>query len=203
MKKELINGQYVKRLSLEQILHSLELYKYLVLFPLCVVEGPIIAIIAGFLCANGMLNPLIAFPVIVAGDITGDSICYAAGRFAAPRFGRTVARWIGVTEEKKARVKAMFNENPIKTISLSKIILGIGVAGIFLAGRARVPYLTFIRICLVTSAGEYIIYLTVGALFGSAYRQTNHYLNIYAGFTFVAAAILILFLFIQSKRKKI
>ena len=42
---------------MDHIVYLLTEYKYLILFPLAIVEGPIIAVIAGFLCSSGFLNP--------------------------------------------------------------------------------------------------------------------------------------------------
>ncbi len=181
----------------------LQQYKYFILFPLAVVEGPIVAVIAGFLCSTGLLSPLIVYPIIVSGDITGDSICYSIGRWGKSKFLKKAGNWFGVNAEKTDRVRSIFNSNPVKTISLSKIVLGIGVAGIYLAGNARIPYRKFISICLVTSAVQYIVYLTIGILFGGAYKRINHYLNYFASISIIAGAAIILFIFIRSIRKKI
>jgi membrane protein DedA with SNARE-associated domain len=167
------------------------------------VEGPIIAVIAGFLCAGGILNPWIVFPIVVAGDITGDTIVYMLGRWGKPAFLNRVGKWIGLSPGKIERVREIFTVNPVRTISLSKIVLGIGVAGIFLAGNARVGYQKFISICLVTSAAQYIIYLGIGLLFGDAYKQISHYLDLFAAVSVTAGAAIILFFIIRSIRKKI
>jgi membrane protein DedA with SNARE-associated domain len=96
-----------------------------------------------------------------------------------------------------------FDSNPIKTISLSKITLGMGVVGIYLAGNARIPYKKFISICLITSMVQYIFYLGIGLLFGHAYIQINHYLNYFASLSIIIALAVILFISIRSMLKKI
>jgi len=188
---------------LEHIIYLLTEYKYLLLFPLAIVEGPILAIIAGFLCTNGFLNPLFVYPIIVLGDITGDSLCYILGRWGKSKLLRKISKRLGLNSEKMERVKIFFDSNPARTISLSKIILGIGVAGIFMAGNVRVPYKKFLRICLITSAIQYTIYLTIGLLFGHAYIQINHYFNRFAAISIVSGLALILFFSVKSLFKKL
>ena len=188
---------------MDHILYLLSQYKYLLLFPLAIVEGPILAVIAGFLCMGGFLNIFIVYPIIVLGDITGDSICYMFGRWGVPRFVKSIARALGMKAEKIEKVRAYFDTNPRKTIALSKITLGIGVAGIYLAGNAKVAYDKFIRICLVTSALQYVVYLGIGLLFGGAYKQISHYLDFFAAFTIVTALSIILIYFIKSIRRRI
>jgi membrane protein DedA with SNARE-associated domain len=101
------------------------------------------------------------------------------------------------------KARFYFDANPKKTISLSKITLGIGVAGIYLAGNARIPYLRFLKICTVTSALQYIVYLSIGILFGAAYKQINHYLNVFAASAIIALLSVILFFVVKSIRKKL
>jgi membrane-associated protein len=188
---------------MEHIVYLLSQYKYFILFPLAIVEGPIIAVIAGFLSTNGLLNPFIVFPVIVFGDIIGDSICYSLGRWGVPGFLKKIGYRFGLNPKRMDRARFLFDSNPITTISLSKIILGIGVTGIYMAGNAKIPYYKFIRICLVTSMIQYIFYLGIGLLFGHAYIQISHYLNYFASICIITVLAVILFYFIKSMLKKI
>jgi membrane protein DedA with SNARE-associated domain len=188
---------------LENIFHLLTQYKYYILLPLAIVEGPILAVIAGFLCIEGFLNLFICYPIIVLGDIIGDSLCYSLGRWGVPKFIKKIATILGVNYNNIDKVRTYFDANPNKTISLSKIILGIGFAGIYIAGNVRIPYLHFIRICLITSAVQYIFYLGMGLLFGNAYQQISHYLNFFAAVTIVAALAFLILYLIQSIRKKL
>ncbi len=185
------------------IISLLTHYKYLILFPLAIVEGPILAVIAGFLCTSGFLNPFYVFPVIVFGDLTGDSICYSMGRWGIPKFIRKIAWWLGLSPRRVNQARIYFNANPIRTVFLSKISLGIGVAGIYLAGNARILYGKFIKICLITSLIQYVFYLGAGIIFSNAYVQISHYINNIASIFIIAALGVILFISIRSMLNKI
>ena len=187
---------------MEAIIHLLTVYKYFILFPLAVVEGPILAVIAGLLCIEGFLNPLIVYPIIVSGDITGDSLVYALGRWGKSQRSRRWYRVAGLTAEKIGRARTYFEANPIKTVSLSKLILGVGVAGIFLAGNSKVPYGRFLAVCLGTSIAQYTVYLGVGLLFGRAYKEINLYLNYLAAISIVLAFCLFFVIILKSLDKR-
>lgn len=188
---------------MENIIELLAHYKYFILLPLAIVEGPILAVIAGLLCSQRILNPFYSYLIIVLGDITGDSIVYLLGRWGkSPRL-RKISRWLGLTDIKLERARVFFEANPNKTISLSKIILGVGVAGIYMAGHAKIAYNKFIGICLVTSALQYIFYIGTGFLFGEAYKQISHYLDYFATVSILGALAIAVFFFVQSKLKKI
>ncbi|MDQ6842743.1 MAG: VTT domain-containing protein [Bacteroidota bacterium] len=159
--------------------------------------------IAGFLCTQDYLNLFITYPVIVLGDIIGDTICYMLGRWVTPISLRRIVKRLSPTPEDMNRVRLYFNSNPNKTISLSKVTLGIGFAGIYLAGNAKIPYKRFIKICLITSALQYVVYLTIGLLFGSAYKQISSYLDFFAAFAIVTLLSFILFYSVKSIRKKL
>ena len=188
---------------MDHIISLLLQYKYYILFPLAIVEGPILAVIAGFLCTSKLLNPYLAFPIIVCGDIIGDSIMYSLGRFGLPPILKRLAKRLGFKAEKVNQVRAYFNSNPNRTISLSKVALGIGFTGIYLAGNSKIPYKRFIIICFLTSVAQFIIYMGLGLLFGSAYQQINHYIDFLTAFIVVVAITVLLYLFIKSKRRKL
>lgn len=166
-------------------------------------EGPILAVIAGFFCTEGFLNPFIVYPIIVVGDVIGDTIIYTFGRWGVPSFLKKILSKLGLKPENLEKARFYFDSNPRKTISLSKITLGVGIAGIYLAGNTRIPYSEFLRICLVTSALQYVIYLGIGFLFGSAYKQIDHYLNLFAAFAIIVLLSVILIFGVKSIFKKL
>lgn len=188
---------------METIFFLLLKYKYLILLPLAIVEGPILAVIAGFFCTEGFLNPFIVYPIIVVGDVIGDTIIYTFGRWGVPAFLKKILNKLGLKPANLEKARFYFDSNPKKTISLSKITLGVGIAGIYLAGNTRIPYAGFLRICLVTSALQYVIYLGIGFLFGSAYKQIDHYLNLFAAFAIIVLLSVILIFGVKSIYKKL
>ena len=188
---------------METIFYLLLKFKYIILFPLAIVEGPILAVIAGFFCTTGNLNLFIVFPIIVLGDIIGDSLVYMFGRWGFPVFLKKILSYFGMKPENIEKARVYFDANSNKAIALSKITLGIGIAGIYFAGISRIPFARFLKICLVTSALQYVVYLGIGLLFGSAYKQISHYLNFFAAFFIIAFLSVILFYVLNSIRKKI
>src|ERR1700679_3523723 len=109
---------------MDHIIYLLTQYRYFILFPLAIVEGPILAVVAGFLCINGFLNLFIVYPIIVLGDIIGDSIVYMFGRWGVPTFIKKMAKGLDINPGKINKVRAYFDSNPNRTISLSKVTLG-------------------------------------------------------------------------------
>ena len=70
-------------LSFDQSILWLVHYKYLALFPLTRVEGPIITVIMGFFSSLGYINFFFAYAIIVVGDLVGDAFHYLSVGLAA------------------------------------------------------------------------------------------------------------------------
>jgi membrane-associated protein len=188
---------------MDQVIYLLNEYKYLILFPLAIIEGPILAVIAGFLCRRGIMNIWMVLPVIVVADMISDSACFFIGRRGVPAGLKNILRRLGFNPQRVSRAKCFIESHPKSFIPMSKITLGIGALGIYLTGHSGVPYHRFILICLVTSICQYIIYLGIGFLFGTAYVRINQYLDYTASVILLLFLACILFFIIQSLIRKI
>lgn len=188
---------------MQHLIYLLSQYRYVALFPLAVLEGPILAVIAGFLCSRGFLNPWIVLPVIVLGDMTSDSFCFFLGRRGVPEALKKIAYRMGFTPERIGRIRHFIQTHPKSFIPLSKITLGIGVLGVYMTGSSGISYKTFICICLVTSLCQYVFYLGIGVLFGHAYMRINHYINYVGSFFIILFFTVIVFYSIQSLSRRI
>jgi membrane-associated protein len=168
-------------------------YKYIILIPLAVIEGPIVSVICGFLVTLGVFNPLLVYMVMVIGDIAGDGIIYYIG-YSGKRF----LKYFRVTEEKLEKAKTYFHENHKKAIFMSKLVHGIGFTGLIAAGASHVPYKRYFLTCTLISVVQSAVMLTVGILFGHAYVQIGKYLDYYAAGVSVLVLIILLIIFIRK-----
>lgn len=188
---------------MDTLIHWLINYKYVLLFPLAVVEGPVLAIVVGWLCGAGVLRIAPCYAILIAGDMVGDSGFYLLGRMTADgRFERWAAR-IGCGPQKVDRIRLWFRENPLRTISASKITLGVGPVGLFLAGQSRIPYKTFLPVCTGVAALQYFFYLLAGMLLGHGYALLAHYLSVVSALTITFVAGTVAFLLLRSHFKKL
>ncbi len=176
-------------------------YKYLILFPIIVIEGPFATVISGFLVSLGIFNVLIAFPIIILGDFVSDSIFYFLGRFGSKTFHKLIF-YFGVTEEKLENAKKYFQANNNKAIVASKFIHGVGVSGLMAAGVLKIPYWKYTRICILTDILQFGVLLAIGFFFGHAYKQIAVYLDNYAKIISAIAVLLAVGLFVFYKLKK-
>jgi membrane protein DedA with SNARE-associated domain len=165
-------------------------YRYPILIPFSIFEGPITTVLAGFLVSAGIMNPLIVYAIVVASDIVGDAMFYYIGYHGgglmkyAPRFG--------VTKEKMDRTNDYFKENHRKAIVFSKLIQGIGFTGLITAGSLKIPYKRYFRTCVLMSIVQSAFFLVLGIFFGGAYMQISKDLNYFAAAVSVVALVVVL-----------
>ncbi len=177
-------------MPLEQVIHLLETYGYVLLFPIAIMEGPIITVIAGFLVSLGIFNLFAVYAIIVAGDILGDAFWYLLGRHGSGwKYTRPIENFFGLTPERIESTRVRFETHRYKMMMASKLVHGVGSAGLLAAGMVRVPYLTFAGTCLVVTLGQAAFFLALGYFFGEAYEVIVQYLDYFAAAALVVGCI--------------
>jgi membrane-associated protein len=187
---------------LQQIILLLTAHKYLFLFPVVVVEGPIITVIAGFLSSLGVFNIFIAYAVVVVGDIAGDVMYYAIGYYGRQRFVKRWGRFLGITLERVERLEKHFEKHTGKTLIIGKLSHGIGGVVLVAAGIARVPFRKFVWYNFIPTLPKSLILLLIGYYSGESYVRISSYLDYAAIGTTVAAVIFIVIYFMMRRVSK-
>ena len=186
---------------MDQLIPFIIAYKYEILFPLAIIEGPLLAVVAGFLVSLGTLNMFIVYAIIVLGDVIGDSIFYLLGR-SGHSFLAKHGHFIGATPERLATTREYFDNHHTKAITASKLIHGIGVTGLITAGSLKIPYRKFITTCMLVSFPQAAVLLVIGILFGHAYNQIGHYFSVFAEWgVIVGITVLVIFLIYRLTKR--
>ncbi len=167
-------------LALPQVLPWLIQYRYLLLFPIVVAEGPIVTVIAGFLVSLGYLDFPLTYTVAVMADLLGDSLYYFIGRLGAKRVADGWGQVLGISWDQIEKLKRHFERHVGKTLLLGKLTQGAGGLILVAAGAAEVPYPAFLWFNLLATLPKSLVLLLVGFYFGHAYRSIGTYLNIAA-----------------------
>lgn len=152
-------------------------YKYAIIFPIAVIEGPIINIVSGFLVAQHFLDLKLAYAALVMGDLVGDSLSYAIGRYARQGFLFKYGHLIGITPQRLVVLENYINNNQMKTFIFGKFAHGLGYITWIATGAVRVDFWKFLRVNALTTAIKSAILVTVGFFFGQAYLTFNRYFS--------------------------
>jgi membrane protein DedA with SNARE-associated domain len=192
-------------ITLQQIISWLIVYKYAVLFPVTIVEGPIVTVIAGFLVAHGLLSFLPVYAIIVAGDLTGDVLYYAIGRWGRNNsFIMRIAGFVGINDKRIEGLEQHFAEHSGKTLIIGKITHGVGSVVLFASGAAKMPIGRFVWFNLLGTLPKSLLFLLIGYYFGETYKSIGKYIDYTALATFTIAILLltIYILVVRFFRKK-
>jgi membrane protein DedA with SNARE-associated domain len=187
--------------SLDQIIGWLLVYKYFILFPVVVIEGPIITIIAGFLSSLELLNPFLVYAVVVAADLIGDFIYYAIGRWGRENFINKWGKYIGLSAAKIIKLESHFEKHTRKTLIFGKISHAFGAPILVAAGVAKIPFWEFIWFNFLATLPKSLIFLLIGYYFGQAYVRLNKYLDYFTIGLLVLAILILIIYFVYNKFK--
>ena len=152
-------------------------YGYFLLFPIAVLEGPIISVIAGFLVLQGYFNILLVYAVMVVADLTGDFLYYGIGRFAKKSFLDKWGHFIGLHTERLSVIEKHFEKGGGKTLLFGKLTHSVGFMILLAAGAARMPLKKFFWFNFLATLPKSLIFIGIGYFFGYAYNQVNSYIE--------------------------
>lgn len=161
----------------DTVQHLVQVYGLLLLFPLAIVEGPIVTVIAGWACRTGAMSLPLAFTVLVLADLLGDVLLYGLGRWGQ---GRLSPRWqqrLNLTEARLASVSAQFAQKGGRILVLAKLTHGFGLPVLVAAGAARMKMAAFLGYNLAGTLPKTAAFLALGALVGQAYAAADAWIG--------------------------
>lgn len=186
-------------LSQSDIFSLLLQYKYLILFPIIAIEGPIATVLAGFMASMGIMNFFVAYVVILAGDMAGDSLYFALGYWGREKLIRRWGKFLGITVEKTERLEKHFGKHIGKTIIIGKISHVFGVVILLAAGLAKIKFRDFFKFDFIATIPKSLILILTGYYFGKAAIQSIKSFDAVALQTFFVAILLIVIYFAIKK----
>ncbi|MDB5224440.1 MAG: hypothetical protein JWO43_62 [Candidatus Adlerbacteria bacterium] len=179
-------------MSLDTIIHLIETYKYLILFPIAAFEGPVTGFIVGMLIAFGYLNPYVSYLVLVMGDLVPDAVYYYMGRFGEAKsiIPRYFAK-VGITEEHFGAVRSLWKKHPGKTMFFSKLAYGLSTPFLISAGLVGMKPGKFFLYALPVTFAQYAILMALGYHFSSSFGTVA---NIFANIQYVIGGLVLVFI---------
>jgi membrane protein DedA with SNARE-associated domain len=160
---------------LHQLPELLTTYGYGALFVATVVEGPIVTVIAGFLASQGLLDGLLVFAVAVVGDLTGDLMLYAAGRWG--RMTRWARLPVRLDSRRIAQWRKHFRAHPGRVLLFGKLTHGAGFLFLLAAGAAQIRLGIFTFYNFLGTLPKSAFFVVRGYLVGAAYVHIDSYVG--------------------------
>ncbi len=189
-------------LSTPSIIALLTAHRYAIYFPITIIEGPIVTIVAGFLSSLGYLDFLIIYLMAILGDLIGDVILYSIGHFGSKKILKN-GKFLWIKSEQLVKIESHFQFHAGKTLLFGKWTQHLGTPILIASGMAKMPMNKFLTFNLAGTVPKVLIFLLIGYYFGQAYDKINNYLG-YASISMAIAIILtvVYFLIMRSRKMK-
>lgn len=162
---------------MEHIYSLLLVYKYVILFPLVMVGGPIVPVIAASFASFGLLNVYFVYIIALAGVVLGDTIYYWLGRIGRHSFVSKYGHYLGITEKKIERMEGHFKNHLGKTLLVAKITEATVVLVLVAAGVAKVDFRKFLTTVTLIEIFKILTFVFIGFYFGKYYILIKQYLD--------------------------
>lgn len=185
----------------QQLLQFLSTYGYWVIFPLMVIEGPGVTMLAAFLAATGIFSVPVVFILSLMGDVVGDVILYGIGYKWGMGFVRHIGKYIGITEKLVTTMKGYFDRHGGKTVFAVKSTTGLCWATFTAAGIVKMDFWKFVTYSILGGIIWSGTLVAVGYFYGYLWQEIAQYIK-YAGWVIGGIAIAtFVFMNLYKKRK--
>lgn len=188
-----------------QIFDLIIQYKYFIMIPLTVVEGPIIMFVSGILLRLGFLSLLPAYITLIVGDLIGDILWYGAGYHWGEPFVRKFGKYVSITEDGMKTAEEIFHRHKDKILIVSKLTMGFGFSPVILltAGIVRIPFRRYIILNVIGQFFWVAFLLSFGYFFAHVYSSLADNFSRITIITLFVVLLLLLFGFGKYIRGKI
>lgn len=163
--------------SLDTFVSLIVHYRYILLFPIAVIDGPIITVIAGLLAAQGYLSFTLAYLIMIIGDVVGDIMYYALGRWGKTRVVERWGKFIGIQPRHLESMGTYLNAHPAKSILFGKLTHSAGFLVLVGSGMSRMPIKKFVWYNILGTIPKSFALMLLGYFLGSQYNKINSYIG--------------------------
>lgn len=180
----------------------IEIHGYIVLFLIMIFEGPIITYIGAFLASQGVFNIYTILLLSIFGYVIPDTVLFFLGRYSRTKTLERIANFFGLNEKRMEKIERGFSKHAGKSIVSLKLIPGLSVPGIMLAGFSKVSFKRFFIISTILNVIFGVIFTLLGFYSGIAVETILRYLRLEKIILIILAfLIIILYLIIKYFNK--
>ncbi len=162
--------------SLDAALQLIQTHGLWILLPLSILEGPIVTVIAAYLAQLGYMDVIAVFLVCVLGDLIGDSVLYAVGRFGGNWPPLRLAHWLGMTEARQIALTEHFESKGGRTLLFGKWTHSAGMPILVASGMAKMNIAVYLWFNLLGTLPKTFVLVLIGYFLGAAYTSIDTYI---------------------------
>jgi membrane protein DedA with SNARE-associated domain len=183
---------------LSQIAPLVSQYGYAVLFPIAVVEGPAVTVVAGALVASGQFDGLAVFAMLVAADLVGDGLYYSLGRWGHTPFLERLEKRLALTQERFRPLEEGFRRHDWKFLLIGKT-QPFGSLILYFAGATKMPVIRYLLVNLLATVPKVLLFEGIGYFLGFG---VAHSMKLIDWFSFVLFGISVALIYAYYRIRK-
>lgn len=151
-------------------IEAIKAHPYKAITTLAVAQGRVAAVCAGVYAAKDMINPFIAYVILVAMSMAGDILYFSVGYFVN-NLGRRTRR-LFIKERCRVEAEQIAQKGTGRGLLITLItckLIGIGSKpAIVAAGLLRMPPYRFVVVTTSCTLVSFLAYLAIGYFLGDA-----------------------------------
>lgn len=187
-----------------EIIHLLSDFRYWILLPLVIVEGPIAITTGGFLASVGDMKLHWVILIGIIGDLIGDYFYYYLGKFGGKKIAVKWGKYLGLNEVRLQKLQLTFTKHKVKTIIVAKLSNTLGTPVLFCSGLFNVSLKEFTIYNTTATILKTFVLVFIGFWYGNAYVNIFKYLKWgYNGFLILLILAFIIFFTLKYVSSKI
>ena len=191
---------YAILFSMTPLLHLVITYRYWILFPVALFEGPVLAMTTGILIKLGYLDPFLTYGIFVLCDYLPDTMFYYIGKYGIKtKFIQKYIAKFKILSNNLPLIEKLWRDHPKKTMFMSKLAYGITPTFLISAGTTGMSYGRFVAYALPVTLIQYGVFLTLGYYLGYSYTAISGYVQ-YTGYLITAVLIIFVALYIMFQK---
>ena len=190
-------------MELAAIIALLEQYRYLILFPLACLEGPILGFITGTLIPFGYFHPVPLLVTLILADLIPDVVYYYLGRWGKNRtwVQKFIAK-LRITPERLELLRKLWHTHTIKAMLVTKFAYGLSTPLLITAGLVHLPFSKFWKLSAFLAACQYTVLVSLGYFFGEYFTKVESTLVRVQILVAAAAVVFIIYYFFTNAVRK-
>ena len=185
---------------MEHVFDLLVTYRYWLLIPFSILEGPIVSVIAGVLVKLGYFTFVLAYIVLIIGDIISDIIHYYMGHWGNRIFLEKYVSKLSVLGKNIDAITHLWVVHPKKMMFLSKLAYGISGPLVVSSALAKMTLGRFLSYTIPISLFQHVLFLAIGYGLGYSYSFASEYIT-YGGMFIAVIAVILIAVYIYVGKK--
>ena len=196
-------------MSIDTILHYIELYGYFIIFLFLffgIVGIPApeesLLFLVGVLIVHHKLSFGLTILYSILGAFIGMLTAYVCGKFIGYPFIKKYGKYVGITDERWEKVSHKYTKNVRKAILFGFYMPGLRQISPYFAGITRIPFRNFFLLSLLGTILWTVPFIIAGYYAGKLFHINPEYVP-YLGVIFLFIFVVyVLIQYIKKKRSK-